>query len=80
MTVVPSEFDQNPAKVRISGLGDGAAATPGTAGTLGGHETGVAHDLGGALETPERAEFGGEGDGGDLWRRRAETEEHRRWL
>lgn len=44
VALVPGGFDQNAAKVSVSGLGDGAAATPGPARTFRGHEARVAHD------------------------------------
>ena len=66
MTVVPRRFDQNATQVRVASLGDLAAAALGAAGVLGRNEASVAHDLASMLEAAERAELGGECDGGDL--------------
>jgi hypothetical protein len=63
MPVVPSRLHEHAPKVRVAGLGDGAATRLWSARVLGRHHARVAHHLAGLLEATEAAEFGRECDG-----------------
>ena len=66
MPILPSGFDQDAPQMRVAGFGDGAAGVFGAAGMLGRNQPGEGHQARGRRETARVAEFGGDGQRGEI--------------
>ena len=58
--IVPGGLDEHMTDPCVTGLGDGALSSSIARGVFAGHEAEVGHELTGALEATNVAEFGGE--------------------
>jgi hypothetical protein len=66
MPVLPRRFDQDAAEMRVAGFGDRPPRLFGAARVFGGHEAGKGHDPWRRGEAAGVAEFGSDGEGGEI--------------
>ena len=66
MPIVPGGFDEDAAQMGIAGFGDRAAHLPGAAGVFGRHQPDEAHHARGGGKAARIAEFGGDGQRGEV--------------
>ena len=66
MSIVPGGLDQDAAQMGVAGCGDGAPRLFGAARVFGRHEAGKRHDPWGRREAAGVAEFGRNGERGEI--------------
>ena len=66
MAILPGGFDEHAAQMRIARFGDRAARLFGATGVFGGDESGEGHQTGRSGKAARVAEFGGDGERGEI--------------
>jgi hypothetical protein len=66
VAVLPGGFDEDPPEMGVAGFGNGASGLFRPAGLFGGDQTGQRHDARCRRETAGIAQFGGNGQGGEI--------------